>query len=312
MTAVGHFAYALGLGVLASLGGCAGQSKDGPLGERPVRVVTTTTMITDAVKIVGGPRVEVHGLMGAGVDPHQYEEKPGDISQMQRADVIFYNGLHLEGKMSDVFAQMRGRIKTVAVAEAIPKEQLRAVEGFEGGFDPHVWFDVALWSRVVEHIRDTLAALDSGHAETYRANAAKHLKELAELHGYVTKQAERIPPKQRVLVTAHDAFGYFGRAYGFEVHGLQGVSTEAEASIADVQKLAAFLAERRIPALFVESSVSTKTIEAVQEAVKARGFRVAIGGELFSDALGNPGTPEGTYVGMVRHNIDTMVHALTR
>lgn len=300
----------VGLGVLVGLGGCASQNRDEPLGERPVRVVTTTTMITDAVTIVGGEHVEVHGLMGAGVDPHQYEEKPGDISRMQRADVIFYNGLHLEGKMADVFAQMRGRIKTVAVAEVLPKEQLRAVPGFEGGFDPHVWFDVTLWIKVVEHIRDTLVALDGTHADTYRTNAAKHITELTELHDYVKKQAERLSPPQRVLATAHDAFGYFGRAYGFEVHGLQGVSTEAEASISDVQKLAAFLVERRIPALFVESSVPTKTIEAVQKAVQARDFHVVIGGELYSDALGSPDTPEGSYVGMVRHNIDTIVKAL--
>lgn len=301
---------ALGLALCAT--GCGTAAKDGPLAERTIRVVTTTTMITDAVKIVGGKRVDVAGLMGAGIDPHEYEASAGDVTRMERADIIFYNGLHLEGKMGEVFAKMSGKTKTVAVADGIPKDQIRAVLGIEGGHDPHVWFDVTLWMKAVEQVRDSLVALDPKHAETFRANAKKHVAELADLHEYVKKQAARIPPQQRVLVTAHDAFSYFARAYGFEVRGLQGVSTAAEASISDVAKLAEFIAQRRIPAMFVESSVPKKNIEAVQAAVKRLGFAVDIGGELFSDALGDPGTPKGTYVGMVRHNIDTMVKALMR
>ena len=298
------------VGAIALSGGCGRSDKDVPLGQRQIGVVTTTTMISDAVKIVGGERVNVTGLMGAGVDPHQYEPSAGDVTRMERADIIFYNGLHLEGKMGEVFQQVGGRTKVVAVTAGIPPAQLREVAEFEGGHDPHVWFDVTLWMKVVEHVRDKLAELDPGHAATYQANAKKYLAELAALDKYVREQAGRIPPKQRVLVTAHDAFGYFAKAYGFEVRGLQGVSTETEASIADVQRLAEFIAGRRIPAIFVESSVNPKNVESVRANVRSRGFEVKVGGELFSDALGTPGTPEGTYVGMVRHNIDTIVQAL--
>lgn len=229
---------------------------------------------------------------------------------MMEADVIFYNGLHLEAKMADVLEQMQGSIRTVAVTDAIDRNLLIAPPQFEGAYDPHVWFDVTLWMKAVEKVRDTLVEMDPASADTYDANAQRYLEELAQLDAYVRAQAERVPAEQRVLVTAHDAFHYFGRAYGFEVRGLQGISTATEAGTADVQALADFIAERRIPAIFVESSVPQRNLEAVQEAVRARGFEVKIGGQLYSDAMGDPGTPEGTYVGMVRHNIDTIVTAL--
>lgn len=282
------------------------------LADRKIRVVATIGMITDIVQNVGGERVEVEGLMGPGVDPHLYKASESDVSRLDQADVIFYNGLHLEAGLSGVLERMNdmGR-PTVAVTNGIDRSSLLAPAEFEGAYDPHVWFDVTLWMEAVQYVRDTLVALDPGSADRYQANAEGYLQALEELHAYVTTQAETIPEEQRVLVTAHDAFNYFGRAYGFEVRGLQGISTETEASTADVQVLSNFIVDRQIPAIFIESSVPQRTVEAVQAAVKSRGFDVQIGGELFSDAMGNPGTPEGTYVGMVRHNIDTIVSALT-
>ncbi|MGI9111177.1 MAG: metal ABC transporter solute-binding protein, Zn/Mn family [Gaiellaceae bacterium] len=275
-----------------------------------VQVVATVGMIADAVERVGGERVEVEGLMGPGVDPHLYKASEGDLRRLERSDVIFFGGLHLEAKMADVLERVADQRATQAVTDAIPRDRLLTPAQFEGQFDPHVWFDVELWAHAVEQIRDRLAALDPGSAALYRRNASAYLTELESLDRYVAEQSRRVPERQRVIITAHDAFNYFGGAYGFEVRGLQGISTAAEAGAGDVQSLARFIAERRIPAVFVESSVSPRTIEAVQEAVRSRGWEVRIGGSLFSDAMGSPGTPEGTYVGMVRHNVDTIVAGL--
>ena len=275
-----------------------------------IDVVATIGMISDAVEQVGGDRVAVEGLMGPGIDPHLYKASEGDLRRLERADVIFYNGLHLEAKMADVLERIGERCATSAVTDAIPRNRLQSPPAFAGQYDPHVWFDVGLWMLAVEQIRDTLSELDPGSAASYRRNAAAFLAELERLDAYVREQASLIPERRRVIITAHDAFNYFGEAYGFEVRGLQGISTAAEAGAGDVQGLARFIAERRIPAIFVESSVSPRTIQAVREAVQARGFDVEIGGSLFSDAMGDPGTPEGTYVGMVRHNIDTIVEGL--
>ncbi len=275
-----------------------------------IRVVTTIGMITDAVEHVGGSRVEVEGLMGPGIDPHLYKASEGDLRRLERADVIFYGGLHLEAKMADVLERIQKRRATQAVTDAIPRSRLLSPAQFAGQHDPHVWFDVRLWQLAVEQIRDTLTKLDPASADLYHRNAAAYLAELRELDDSVRRQALRVPEARRVIITAHDAFNYFGKAYGFDVRGLQGISTAAEAGAGDVQGLARFIAERRIPAIFVESSVSPRTIQAVREAVRARGFDVEIGGSLYSDAMGNPGTPEGTYVGMVRHNVDTIVEGL--
>lgn len=274
-------------------------------------VVTTIGMITDIVRNVGDAHVEVTGLMGPGVDPHLYKATAGDVTRLTSAKLIFYNGLHLESKMGEILAKMTGNTKTVAVTDDVPRSILLTPPEFEGQYDPHLWFNVTLWMKAVEKVRDTLIEIDPGHQADYEANAEGYLAELAELHQYVMAQVEKVPSEQRVLVTAHDAFNYFGNAYGFEVRGLQGISTATEAGIADVQELATFIAERRIPAIFVESSVSSRSIEAVKAAVKSRGFNVEIGGQLFSDAMGTEGTPEGTYIGMVRYNIDTIVAALT-
>jgi len=269
-------------------------------------------MITDIVKNVGGNRVEVIGLMGPGVDPHLYKASAGDVQKLNSASLIFYNGLHLESKVGDVLAKMSADIKTVAVTDAVDRSLLLTPPEYEGQYDPHLWFNVTLWMKAVVKVRDVLSEFDPDGTVIYGGNAERYLAKLTELHAYVKSQVERVPPQQRVLVTAHDAFNYFGKGYGFEVHGLQGISTATEAGIADVQELATFIAERRIPAIFVESSVSSKSLEAVKAAVKSKGFNVAIGGELFSDAMGNAGTPEGTYIGMVRHNIDTIVKALIK
>ena len=283
-----------------------------PIAERTINVVTTTGMIADITKNVGGDRVQVTALMGPGVDPHLYKASEGDVMRLQEADVIFYNGLHLEAQMGDVLERLNGfGIKTVAVTDRIDRSLLESPPEFQGNYDPHVWFDVTLWMQAVEQIRDTLMELDPPSASKYETNAEAYLAELDDLHQYVLEQANTVPAEQRILITAHDAFNYFGRAYGFEVRGLQGISTEAQAGTGDVQSLADFIVEKQIPAVFVESSVPQRNVEAVQAAVRAQGFEVKIGGSLFSDAMGSEGTPEGTYVGMVRHNIDTIVTALT-
>ncbi len=249
--------------------------------------------------------------MGPGVDPHLYKASAGDVRRMSSADAIFYSGLHLEGKMTDVMAGMNQRgVRTVAVAECIPEDRLIALQGFDGLHDPHVWFDVDLWSETVDCVTRALTELHPAGADAYAANAKEYLDELAELDLWVRRRAAELPPEQRVLVTAHDAFAYFGRAYGFEVRGLLGVSTASETGTADIQRLAEFIVEHRIPAVFVETSVPPRFVEALQEAVAAQGVAVEIGGSLYSDSLGNPGTPAGSYAGTVRANVETIVGAL--
>ena len=306
------------LGALLLVPGCGKPQSAGTvapvppdLSGRKIRVVATIGMIAEMVKQVGGERVEVEGLMGPGVDPHLYKASEGDVIRMASADIVVYNGLHLEGKMSGVFERMGNRIRTVAVTDGIDREKLLRPPEFKGAYDPHVWFDVTLWMDAVKTLERALAAMDPAHEDVYRANGTRYLKSLEMLDRYVRREALIVPPRKRVLITAHDAFNYFGRAYGFQVRGLQGISTVAEAGAADIQALARLIVENEIPAVFVESSVPHRYIEALQEAVGARGFRVKIGGSLFSDAMGDPGSPEGTYYGMVRHNIDVIVSALS-
>lgn len=298
--------------LLMTISGCGPADQPAPSGT--IDAVTTTSMIADLVGEIGGEHVRVTGLMGPGVDPHLYQASAGDVTKMAGADVIFYNGLHLEGKMTDVFEQMQRRdIRTVPVAErAVPEEVLIESPEFQGNFDPHVWFDVSLWKDVAAEVKEMLVEMDSTHTSDYEKNLATYAQELDTLDAYVRKRAEELPESQRVLITSHDAFGYFGRAYGFDVRALQGISTATEAGTADVQALAEFVADRQIPALFIESSVSPKGIEAVRAAVRARGYEVTIGGTLYGDALGSPDTPAGAYIGMVRHNIDTIVSSLQR
>jgi manganese/zinc/iron transport system substrate-binding protein len=297
-----------------ALAGCSpeGAGPDGDLAGRSIRVVATTGMVADAVRDVGGDRVDVEALMGPGVDPHLYKASEGDVTRMARADVIFYNGLHLEGKLTEVFEQMERRhVRTVAVTGGIDPSMLLSPPEFEGAKDPHVWFDVSLWSETIEDVRAALTELDPEGGAFYAERAEGYREELHALDRWVRDRVQEVPPEQRVLITAHDAFAYFGRAYGFEVRGLLGISTASEAGASDVQQLAAFIAERRIPAVFVETSVPPRFVNALREAVIARGLDVAIGGSLYSDALGDPDTPAATYVGTVRTNVDTIVDALT-
>jgi manganese/zinc/iron transport system substrate-binding protein len=277
---------------------------------RTIKAVTTVGMVADSVKNVGGERVEVTALMGAGVDPHLYKASEGDVRALEEADIVFYSGLHLEAGLSGVLERMGDRGNVIAVTDGVERSNLIAPSEFEGAYDPHVWFDVSIWMETVPLVRDALSKLDPQRADLYRANAEKYLVELKDLHAYVQARAAELPQEKRILITAHDAFNYFGRAYGFEVRGLQGISTESESSTSDVQALSEFIVEKQVPAIFIESSVPQRNVEALQAAVQAKGFDVQIGGELFSDAMGDPGTVEGTYIGMVKHNIDTIVTAL--
>lgn len=301
------------LSVAIALTACGEQGKGQTKGEQPegkIKITTTIGMITDLVKQVGGQHVEVTGLMKSGVDPHLYKASQGDVKKLEQAQMIFYNGLHLEGKMVDIFEKMAKDKPTVAVSKTISAAQLRGWEDGEASHDPHIWFNVKHWISAAEVIRDELSRFDPTHADQYQTNAEAYIKQLKELDQYAMTQIGSIPEAQRVLVTAHDAFGYFGDAYHIKVMGLQGISTASEYGSKDVSDLREFLVSNRIKAVFVESSVPKKSIEAVIEGAKKQGHEVKIGGELFSDAMGEDGTPEGTYIGMVRHNVDTIVSAL--
>nr|WP_051968069.1 zinc ABC transporter substrate-binding protein [Brevibacillus thermoruber] len=303
----GLFAGMLSLAVL--LAGCgAAQTAEAPDGKW--KVTATTGMVADIVKQVGGDHVEVTQLMSAGVDPHLYKASEGDIKRIEDAELIFYSGLHLEGKMVEIFEKMSKKKPVKAVTAGLSKEQLLADPAAPENPDPHVWFDVSLWMKAVEQVRDNLSAFDQAHKEVYAANAEKYLAELKQLDDYARTELASIPKERRVLVTAHDAFQYFGRAYDVEVMGLQGISTAAEYGLKDVQTLVDTLVSRKIKAVFVESSVPKRSIEAVVQGAAAKNHTVTIGGELFSDAMGEPGTPEGSYIGMVKHNVDTIVNAL--
>lgn len=293
--------------VLAWCGGPAALAGE----TRKLTVVTTVGMVTDIARVVAGEHANVTGIIGEGVDPHLYRASRNDVAKLQDADVIFYSGLLLEGRMSDTLVRMaRGGRRVFAVTEGIDAKHLIEPDGSEGHPDPHVWMDVSLWSRAVETVAEALATCDEANATTYRANASRYRGELAELDAYVKKVIASIPARQRVLVTAHDAFGYFGRAYGIEVRGIQGISTESEAGVADINRLVSFLVEREISAVFVESSVAEKNVRALVEGAAARGRTVRIGGTLLSDAMGAPGTYEGTYIGMIDHNATLIARAL--
>lgn len=264
-------------------------------------------MVAELVRAVGGQRVEITQLMGEGVDPHLYKASPGDVSALNNADMIFYSGLHLEGKMADIFERMARKKPATGVADKIDKQLVLHVGE---AYDPHVWFDVSLWRQALDVVRDSLCEFDPAHAEEYQTRAAQYAVQLDALHEYAAARLVEIPAQRRVLVTAHDAFRYFGRAYEMEVRGIQGISTDSEAGVKEINNLVDFLVGRGIQAVFIESSVSDRNIKALVEGCQARGHHVVIGGELFSDAMGKAGTPEGTYIGMVRHNVDTIVKAL--
>jgi manganese/zinc/iron transport system substrate-binding protein len=276
----------------------------------PYKIVCTTGMVTDVVRHIAGDKAEVEGIIGEGVDPHLYQATRGDISTLLSADVVFYNGLMLEGKMSDALIKVARKRPVYAVTELLDESLLLEPPEFAGHYDPHLWMDVALWSKCAEMVAQTLGTFDSSNAEDYKKNFATYAAQLAELDAYARKTLASIPEKSRVLVTAHDAFNYMARAYGLEVRGIQGISTESEAGISDINRLVDLLVERDIRAVFVETSVSDKNIRSLIEGARARGHEVVIGGKLFSDAMGKPGTYEGTYIGMIDHNVTTIARAL--
>jgi len=297
--------------LLLMLPGCgpAGDDPGDGGNELPV-VVATTGRIGDLVGRIVGERATVVTLMATGVDPHLFRPSEGDVRRMGSADLILYNGLHLEGKMGEILSRMsRGR-RVVAVGDVVPENSLRVLSGYAGQHDPHIWFDVRLWTLTVDPVLDALTSLMPSHTGELQERADKVRSGLMELDFWVEEHIALIPEDRRVLVTAHDAFGYFGDRYDIEVVGLQGISTAAEAGLKDVDRLVDLIVDRKIPAVFVESSVPRRAIESVVAACLNRGHQVRIGGELYSDAMGPAGTPEGTYDGMVRHNVRNILEAL--
>lgn len=277
----------------------------------PYKAITTTAMVKDLVARIGGDHARVEGLMGEGVDPHLYKPTRDDVNKLLGADIVFYSGLMLEGRMTDTFLRVSRRgVPVYSVTEMIDEKYLLEPEDMQGHTDPHVWMDVNAWTRAMEAVAKALSDHDPANAATYRANADRYAKELAALDAYARKSIASIPERQRVLITAHDAFNYFGRAYKLTVTGIQGISTESEAGVQDINKLVDRIVANRIPAIFVETSVSDKNVRAIIEGAAKRGARVEIGGTLFSDAMGAPGTYEGTYVGMIDHNITVITRAL--
>lgn len=274
-----------------------------------LNIVTTTTMITDLVKNVGGEHINLQGLMGSGVDPHLYKASEGDVTKLSDADIIFYNGLHLEGKLVEVFEKMKN-IKTIAVADALDENTLIGSEYFASNYDPHIWFNLDYWKLATEFVVKTLSEAIPNQKTTFEANGKTYIEKLNTLQTKLKTTISILSKEQRILVTAHDAFNYFGKAFDFEVVGLQGLSTATEAGVQDVQKLAAFIIENNVKSIFVESSVPKRTIEALQAAVKSKNHEVTIGGTLYSDALGNADSKEGTFIGMFEHNVNTIVNAL--
>lgn len=275
-----------------------------------LRVVTTTGMIGDTARLIAGDRAEVTVLMGPGVDPHGYRQTQSDIATLARADLVLWHGLYLEAQLEDFLAQLSARVPVIAVGEAVPPAQLLAHDDYQDRFDPHVWMDPALWQPVTTAIAAALSERDPVGADEYTARAEAYLAELSAARADAVARLGTIDPATRVLITAHDAFGYFGQAYGFEVLGIQGISTESEAGLKRIEELVDLLVTRGIGAVFVESSVSDRNVRALIEGAAAQGHTVQIGGELFSDAMGAASTYEGTYLGMIDHNVTVITRAL--
>lgn len=276
-----------------------------------LNIVTTTSMITDLVNNIGGDLITVNGLMGAGVDPHLYKASEGDVSKLYNADIIFYNGLHLEGKLVEVFEKMENTEKIqVPLAGALDENTLIGSDYFASNYDPHVWFDIEYFKVFALRVTEVLSENDPKNTVSYVDNHTVYMNKLDSLQKAIIAKIATLPKEKRILVTAHDAFNYFGKAYDFQVVGLQGLSTATEAGVQDVQRLSEFIIVNDVKAIFVESSVPRRTIEALEQAVKSKGYDVKIGGSLYSDALGNPGTAEGTYLGMFQYNVNTIVNEL--
>jgi manganese/zinc/iron transport system substrate-binding protein len=303
---------ALGLALLLTAllaAGCVSRVQPDDAAEGPVRVVATTNFIADVATEIGGPDARVTALMGPGVDPHLYKASAGDVRALREADLALYGGLHLEARMAEVFEGLPEGTTSVAVSEAIPADRLLPVGEHE--YDPHVWFSIPLWRHAVQAITDGFVAADPANEAAYRERELAYLRRMDDLDEYARRRLAEIPERSRVLVTSHDAFRYLGRDYGLEVEAIQGISTADEASTADVDRVSDVIAERGLRSVFVESAVSPQTIEAVLESAAAKGQRASIGGELLADSAGSAGTPEGTYLGMVRHNVDAIVDGLS-
>jgi manganese/zinc/iron transport system substrate-binding protein len=291
-----------GLAVLAT--GSMAQAQE------TLTVVATTGMIADGVRRVGGDAVTVKALMGPGVDPHGYRQTRSDIVAMTRADLTLWHGLYLEAQMERFFEELGGKRSVVAVAEALDKDRLLHHADYEGRYDPHVWMAPEIWSDVVTEMARALSAARPDMAAVFKANALAYQADIATLASFAKESLAMVPEDTRVLVTAHDAFSYFGRAYGFEVIGIQGISTNSEAGLNRISELVDVLVTRKIGAVFVETSVSDRNMRALIEGAAARNHEVVIGGSLYSDAMGQDGTYEGTYIGMIDHNVTTIARAL--
>ncbi|HKJ36952.1 MAG TPA: zinc ABC transporter substrate-binding protein [Solirubrobacterales bacterium] len=290
--------------------GCGSDAASSPGAGGEIKVVATTNWHTDLAKLIGGDRVSVEGLMGPGVDPHLYVATAGDVKTLAGADVAIRNGLELEGKMDEVFEEIGRSTSVVSVGEAVPEERLIPIEGATGEFDPHIWFDPANWALAAEAVAKAFKEADPDHADEYEERLADFQAELDRTDEQIDEQIEAIPERSRVLVTSHDAFSYFAQAYGMEVEAIQGKSTASEATTADIERVADAIAAGNLAAVFIESSVPQQTIDAVLAAAEQRGQQVRIGGELYGDALGDPGSPDGTYTGAVQHNADAISKGL--
>lgn len=295
-----------------ALSGTSGPADPAGPNDGRLKVVATTGMIADAARAVGGTHVKVKALMGPGVDPHAYRQTRTDILALSRADLVLWHGLYLEAQMEEFLLRLAETksARVIAVAEALPKERLLSHDDYATRFDPHIWMVPELWSRAVLAVRDGLAAAKPSAKAEFEANASAYLTKIETVGRYARQALTTVPENARVLLTAHDAFNYFGASYGFEVIGIQGISTESEAGLNRISKLVDLLVSRKIRAVFVETSVSDRNVRALMEGAAARGHRVIVGGELFSDAMGTPGTYEGTYVGMIDHNATTITRAL--
>ncbi len=275
-----------------------------------IKIVCTTGMLGDLVQNLIGTQAEVISLMGPGVDPHLYKASQGDLKKLSEADIIIYNGLHLEGKMGEIFKKLSNRKTILVAADAIDQELLINSSDFQGAYDPHIWFDLQLWKKVATHLAQELSEEKAFKADSIQYRLERYAFKLDSLDEWVKEQILQIDSSKRVLITAHDAFGYFGKAYQIEVKGLQGISTVSEYGLKDVSDLVNFISERGIRSVFVESSVSDRALKAVVEGCKSKGHAVQIGGTLYSDAMGEAGSTEGNYLGMVQHNVNTVVEGL--
>lgn len=303
----------IGIGSVILLSACNSTTEEGAKGSDSndsIQIITTISQIGEPIQIIGGDRVEVESLMGPGVDPHLYEATQGDITTLQNAEIVFYNGLHLEGNMIEIFSKLKESKTTLALGESIDESRLLKDE--EGAIDPHIWFDLDIWKDALDNATEVLKEYSPEDADYFEQNKQKYFAQIDELKAEATEKLSSIPDEQRVLVTAHDAFGYFGRMYDIEVVGLQGLSTEDEVGLSDIQSTVDLLIDKQVPSVFVESSINQNSIQAVIEGAAKQGLEVELGGELFSDAMGEEGTEEGTYLGMYRHNVNTVYEGLTR